>query len=329
MSPQALIRLPHGVRDFLPGEAAALHAVRRTLLERLDEAGYERVMTPAFEYLDVLARGTGQAHDRIFKLVEPSTGQVLALRPDITPQVARLVATALRDRPAPLRLHYFGGVFRLEASHSGVRREVYQVGAECFGVPGPAGDAEVAALLVDGLVALDVAEVTLDLGHVGFLREVLDGSGLEGDARVALEAALARKDTRAVAAALSGARLDESRRALLLALPTLYGDAEVLDRATELLEPGAATAALDDLRAVHALLSDRGLGAHLSVDLGEIRGLGYHSGVVFQAFAPGPGRPLGAGGRYDGLTERFGRSLAATGFALDVAAVLESQGRGR
>ncbi len=322
---QGRIRLPDGVRDHLPGEAAELHAVRRSLLEALDAHDYQRVITPSIEYLDVLLRGTEWSEDRIFKLVEPDTGLVIALRPDITPQIARMVATALRDADPPLRLCYAGSVFRMQARNSGGRRELQQVGAECLGVPGAEGDAEALSLLAELLSQVGLSAFTLDVGHATFLREALRHAFTRPEERVRAEAALARKDAQAVAALAVGA--PAPLRPLIEALPTLYGDRGVTERARALTDDAALRDALDEVDAVGQALEERGFGDHLSIDLGEVRGLRYHSGVVFQAFIAGPGRPLGGGGRYDGLTARFGRPMQATGFALDLGAVMEARCR--
>ena len=322
---QGRIRLPEGVRDHLPGEAAALHAVRRTLLEALDGHAYQRVVTPSMEYLDVLLRGTEWREDRIFKLVEPDTGLVVALRPDITPQIARMVATALRDADPPLRLCYAGAVFRMQPRNSGARRELYQVGAECLGVPGAEGDAEALSLLAELLSQVGLSAFTLDVGHATFLREALRKAFARPEERVDAEGALARKDAQAVASL--ALNVPVPLRPLIEALPSLYGDQGVTDRARSLTQDDVLRDALDEVDAVGEALKARGFGEHLTIDLGEVRGLRYHSGVVFQAFIAGPGRPLGGGGRYDGLTARFGRPMQATGFALDVGAVMEAQCR--
>jgi ATP phosphoribosyltransferase regulatory subunit len=321
---QGRIRLPEGVRDRLPGEAADLHRVRRTLLSTLDGRGYQRVMTPSIEYLDVLLRGTDLSEDRMFKLVEPETGQVIALRPDITPQVARMAATALRDSPPPLRLCYSCAVFRIEALHSGGSRAVYQVGAECIGVPGATGDAEALSLLAELLDAAGFDDFTLDLGHAAFLREALTRGFPNAADRNSAEAALRRKDLAGIAE-LSESCSPARMRPLVRALPGLYGDLQsTTARARSLTERPELLSALDELDALGAATESNGFGAKLSVDLGEVRGLRYHTGVVFQAFVPGPGRPLGGGGRYDGLIARYGRPLPATGFALDLGAVMEA-----
>src|SRR5204863_5580194 len=143
------------------------------LLGVFERWGFARVITPAFEYDDVLALGLGSAgRASAIRFVEPSSGQVVALPPDITPQIARLIATRFRDERGPVRLCYEGTVVRLERAARG-QRELMQAGVEVAGVPGPEGDADAIALAVEALAAVGLARPTVDLGHLGLAREVL------------------------------------------------------------------------------------------------------------------------------------------------------------
>src|SRR5262245_51814825 len=166
MSDSPSLRLPTGMRDFAPRAAAFRRRVAELLLGVFERWGFARVITPAFEYEEVLALGLGPAgRASAIRFVEPSSGQVVALRPDITPQIARLVATRFRDERGPLRLCYEGTVVRLER---GARsREVIQAGVELCGVPGSRGDAELIGLGAAALAAAGLGEPTIDLGHLG------------------------------------------------------------------------------------------------------------------------------------------------------------------
>jgi ATP phosphoribosyltransferase regulatory subunit len=302
-------RLPPGVRDYLPVAAARRRGLAAAAAAELERWGYRNVITPLYEYADVLARGTGQAVQAM-RFVEPTSGEVVALRPDLTPQVARLVATRMHDEPGPLRLYYVGSVVRLD----GGRREIFQVGVELIDAPQPGGDLEVVALAEAALDAAGVRERTLDLGHAAVVRAALDG--LDGDASAALQAALARKDGAAVAEL--AARAPVERRRLLEALPTLYGGPDVLDRARALVDDAGTRAALDELALLCARLDELGAGARLSIDLGEVRGFDYYTGTRFAIYAEGVGGALASGGRYDSLVARYGRPARAAGFALDL-----------
>lgn len=314
------MRLPHGVRDYLPEAAARRRGIAEAVLGECERWGYRRIVTPAFEYEAVLARGLGPGvQAQAVRFVEPGTGEVVVLRPDITPQVARLVATRLSDEPAPIRLAYEGAVIRL--THSG-QRELFQAGVELVGAPGPAGDVEVIALAAASLQAAGVREFTLDLGEASVVRVALGGLVAGG---AALGTAIARKDREEVARLVAELELPTWRRQLIVELPALYGGPEVLDRAERLVEH-ADPALRDEARAGLATLRtvvERLAAWHLSlsIDLGEVRGFEYYTGVRFQGYAPGVGDALLSGGRYDRLIERYGRAAAAAGFAVDVERV--------
>ena len=306
-------RLPPGVRDYLPVAAARRRGLAATAAAEIERWGYRGIITPLYEYADVLARGMGQAVSAM-RFVEPASGEVVALRPDLTPQVARLVATRMHDEPGPVRLYYQGSVVRLD----GGRREIFQVGVELIDAPQPGGDLEVVALAEAALGALGIADYTVDLGHAAIVRAALHELGLDDEAMAALQLALRRKDGAAVAALATLARVSESRKSLLVALPTLYGGPDILARARGLVEDAEARAAVDELQLLCERLGALGPAARLSIDLGEVRGFDYYTGTRFALYAEGVGGALASGGRYDGLVARYGRPARAAGFALDV-----------
>jgi ATP phosphoribosyltransferase regulatory subunit len=307
-------RLPPGVRDYLPVAAARRRGLASTAAAEIERWGYRGIITPLYEYAEVLARGTSAAAAQAMRFVEPASGEVVALRPDLTPQVARLVATRMHDEAGPVRLYYQGSVVRLD----GGRREIFQIGVELIDAPQPGGDLEVVALAEAALQALGIAEYTVDLGHAAVVRAALDSLGLDDEAMAALQLALMRKDGAAVAALATLARVSEGRKALLCALPTLYGGPEVLARARTLVEDPAARDGVDELELLCARLGALGPASRLSIDLGEVRGFDYYTGTRFGLYAEGAGGALASGGRYDGLVARYGRPARAAGFALDV-----------
>jgi ATP phosphoribosyltransferase regulatory subunit len=318
---RAPIRLPAGVRDYLPEAASARRRVAEACLSAFERWGYARIITPLFEYADVLARGTDTP---ALRFVEPVSGEVVALRPDITPQIARLASSRLLEAPLPLRLCYEGSVLRLE--HARGQRELIQAGVELVGAPQPQGDGEVMALAAFALAQAGVEGLTIDVGHMGFLRGAL--AGLPDP----IKDAIARKDARQVERLVARQGVDRGRAALVTALPRLYGEPrQVLARARRLAQ-GSLGAALDELEgALDELAALGDARARVTVDLGEVRGFDYYTGVRFAGFAQGHGDALVVGGRYDDLCARYGRAARATGFAVDVeavAAVLEMRAAG-
>lgn len=306
--------LPAGMRDLLPPEAGLRRSIARAFLGRAELFGYEIVSPPVFEYAHTIERGLGTLDPReIVRFVEPETGEVVALRPDVTPQIARIVSTRLDGRPPPYRLAYDASVLRRRVgSRARTHRQISQLGVELIGVAPLDGDLELLVLCATALQAMGLSAFTIDLGHADIARSLL------ADAPNASEIAdaLAKKDRSEIA------RLTKNHphREALMALPGLHGGVDVLDR---LKHP-----AVDQLRALvnnlRAALLDEGVtGATLTVDLCEVRGLAYYTGPFYQFFAEGPGVAIGAGGRYDQLLARFERApLPASGFALDVDALL-------
>lgn len=325
-------QLPKGVKLYLPDEAARKRYVEERLLEVFRLWGFREVITPSYEFFDVLAVGTDAAlQERMFKLVDRETGRMLALRADITPQLARVAATRLRDRPKPWRLAYVTNVFRYEDPRVGRHREFYQAGVELIGLPQPEADTEMIAMAIEGFRALGLDRFQIDVGQVEFFRGILEALSTDGAMGRALREALRRKDAAELERLV--ARLDPPAATadLLLALPTLYGRAEVLERAARLVNNPRSERALANLAEVHRLLTAYGLAESIILDLGEVRGFDYYSGIAFEGYVAGLGAELCGGGRYDHLLARFGEPCPATGFAFDVDRLLlalEAQGVG-
>jgi ATP phosphoribosyltransferase regulatory subunit len=340
---RSAVRLPPGVRDFLPRAAARRRGIAEKLLAEFEAWGYARIITPLFECADVLERGLGQdARQAAIRFVEPGTGEVVALRPDITPQVARMAATRMAEqgvgRPGkgtgmgsgmgsdgPLRYCYEGAVTRMQRG-ARMQREILQAGVELIGAGAPEGDAEVIALAAAALATMGIDHVRLDLGHVALARHALAAIDDAGQ-RAEIEALLAKKAHREVARA--AAALPTPLRALLSALPTLYGaPSEVLRRARALAWPAPVRRAIDTVEAVLALsreVVESELHATITLDLGEMRGFEYYTGIRFGGYADGVGEPVLQGGRYDELVGRYGHPAQATGFAVDIEAIAQAQ----
>ncbi|MGN6110177.1 MAG: ATP phosphoribosyltransferase regulatory subunit, partial [Kofleriaceae bacterium] len=318
------IRLPSGVRDFLPRAAARRVALAARVTGVFEAWGYARLITPAFEHADVLERGLGpDARAAAIRFVEPGTGEVVALRPDLTPQVARVVATRLADVEGPLRLCYEGAVTR-RAGELG-QREILQAGIELIDAGEPDGDAEVLAVAAAALAASQLPETRLDIGHVAPARCVLAAAPDE-EARHKLAGALARKDRAGLRAAARA--LPPDRAILAEALGSLWGAAEpTLARAAELPWPDEVRGALDRLRDVLRAfeeLADPPVPAP-TIDLGDVRGFDSYPGIRFAGYAGGAPDAVLRGGRYDELIGRYGRSARATGFAIDLEALAQAQ----
>ena len=312
--------VPIGMATILPHAAKQVRRLEREFLGEVGRWGYEEIILPTLEYLDVLAPGLeAELVEKSYKLADRTTGRMLLLRPDATAQIARTVGMGLTGSMLPLRLSYRTSVFRYQPEHAGRDREIFQVGAELIGVDDGAGDSEIISLLIECLRAIGLHSFTVSVGHVGFSKGLLVRAGLSPQGQKRAEQAVARKDLPKLEEVLAYERVSKALAAAILEAPELYGREEVLERG-RILAAGnpALQGPLDRLGQVYQLLCASGYRDSLLLDLGEFRGFDYYDGVVFDVFAEGVGAELGGGGRYDHLIARFGRPLPSTGFALDV-----------
>jgi ATP phosphoribosyltransferase regulatory subunit len=309
--------LPPGMRDLLPEEAVARRELSRGVIDRFALHGYRLVTPPAFELASVLERGLGpSAVDDLVRFIEPESGEVAVIGPDMTPQVARIVATRLGDREPPFRLAYEGTVVRRRSSRAKKHRQIPQVGVELCGVAGAEGDLELLCLAADALrEGAGLGRFTIDVADAGIVRELL--AGVSSERAGEISRALARKDEPVLEELCEG--VPEAKR--LLGLARLHGGRDVLLAAVELLAGSRAEAAARRLLALFDAATARGLGAYLSADAGEVRGLTYYTGTFFSIYAEGPGEPIGGGGRYDDLLARYGAPRPAVGLGLDIDAL--------
>ncbi|MCX7891949.1 MAG: ATP phosphoribosyltransferase regulatory subunit [Burkholderiales bacterium] len=304
--------LPEYVEDILPPEAEAIERLRRSLLDLFASWGYALVVPPLLEYIDSLLTGTGHDLDlRTFKLIDQLSGRTMGLRADMTPQVARIDAHLL-NRAGVTRLCYCGTVVHTRPRGLTATREPLQIGAEIYGHAGIESDLEIQRLLRAALGQCGVPDPRFDLGHVAVFRAIARRGGVDAALEEELLSVLQAKDKPGLAA-LAAALPEETRRALLL-LPDLYGGREAIVRARQVLPayPEIA-AALDDLDRL-AADADGAAG----IDLSDLRGYHYHSGVVFAAYAEGLASAIALGGRYDEVGKAFGRARPATGFSMDL-----------
>lgn len=311
------LSLPQGVKDFTPQKAEEIRRVEEILMAEFARWGYRRVVTPLFEYLEAITVGLGdELKQKIMKFVDPSTGDIVALRPDITPQVGRIVATQLRNHREPLRLCYNGRVVRFEEKGSGKEREIFQVGCELIGSSSPESDSEIIALATKSLIKAGSKELVLDIGHTGLLTYLLSRTG---GMRVVIEDALKKKDYEQLVDSVKRAKTSKGVKTALLALPELYGDRDILKRAKSI---GLIKKYVRELEDVLNVLDEFGLDCKVNIDLGELRGFNYYTGVTYEIISPNIPSALLRGGRYDDLIGRYGFDTPATGFAIDIESLL-------
>ena len=303
--------LPENISDVLPREARRVEHLRRKLLDLYRGYGYELVIPPLLEHAESLLTGTGNDLDlRTFKLTDQSSGRLLGLRADTTPQVARIDAHIL-NRQGVVRLCYAGSVLHARPLHPLAAREPLQVGAELYGLSGVAADIEVLELAVASLQLAGLQSVRLDLGHTGIVRGILELAPLSAALVDDLLASLNAKDVPALRQQAS--ELSSDVRSALLALTRLNGGREVLDEARRKLPASAAiSSALDELVAI----VERCSADDVSIDLSDLHGYRYKTGVTFAVHTAGSSNEVLRGGRYDDIGKAFGRARPAVGFSI-------------
>lgn len=310
--------LPDGARDSLPMESEELQSIEMALRGTLGAYGYREVATPVLELAQVLEEAVDEDLGDVFRLFDQS-GRVLVLRPDITVPISRLVATRMRDHPGPIRVFYFGRAFRPPPAGAPKAAEVRQAGAELVGVSGPAGEAEMIAMLHRSLTSAGIGELTIAVGDISLTSAVLDGAGVDRDTRTRLGRALTAKDLVLWQEIVDGLEMSEPLRRVVHEIPTLRGDVALLDHIRDAVP--SATPACARVGELLGLLDQYGIADDVMLDVGIARDWPYYSGLVLEAHSPTVGMALAVGGRYDRLAERFGTPRPSVGFAVDLDVV--------
>lgn len=309
--------LPDGMEDVLPAEAARVEHLRRMLLDLWRVHGYQQVAPPPAEFLESLITGTSRDLDlQTFKLIDQLTGRQLGLSTDVTQQVARIDAHA-NPSSGPARYSYCKSVLRTRPTAANNQRAVQQIGCELFGSQALNADKEIIGLLLTTLEKANSKTLTLDLGHMGVQRALLAQAQLDSDEVKVLTDMLRRR----ALPELAKWRADKTGAAAMLAsLDRLSGGVEVIAKAQEALAPygDSIATALADLADIVAFVQAQWPDINIHIDLAEVRGWAYHTGLMFSVFAPAVGRPIAEGGRYDATGQVFGKARPATGFTIDL-----------
>jgi len=316
-------QLPRGVTDFLPDTADKIGYIQERIRRVFELWGFRRIITPLLEFEDVLALGIGEdLRARTFRFDDRQSGRMLAIPSDITPQVARIVAPRMRGVPFPHRLCYQGRVLRHAEIQSGRSREILQAGVELIGLESPEADAETIAMAIEVLQSLGFDDFKLDIGQVEFFRGIMEAAGFDEETSWHMKSAIGKKDASAVAEILERSNVQDSVKEAIVALPRLFGGREVLKAAERVAIHDRSKRALENISQIFEIIGLYGLSEYLTIDLGEIRGLDYHTGITFEGFVGGVGEAVCSGGRYDGLMGRYGTPAPATGFAFNILSLM-------
>ena len=321
--PSERVPLPTGIADVLPPHAAFEARMVERLVTFFASYGYERIKPPLIEFEDSLLGGSGAAlANQTFRLMDPVSQRMLALRPDMTTQVARISRTRLANRPRPLRLGYAGQVVRVKGSQLRTERQFGQAGAEIIGATAPTADAEVILMASAALGALGISGLTVDLSLPTLVPAIFSDRKLENSTWSELRAALDRKDEAAISEL--AASIGDTTAALIAKLVAATGPADqAVSALTQTQLPPKAATERDTLIRVFEIVRAGAPDLTFSLDPVESRGFEYHSGVTFTLFARNVRGELGRGGRYFATTSD-GDAEPATGVTLFMDSIVRA-----
>ncbi len=298
--------------------------------ENFELWGYKEIRTPTFEYFDSLATGTGlELQESMFRFKDKG-GRQLALRAEMTSPIARVVATQLKNHPLPLRMYYLANMFRYEQPQSGRQREFWHAGIELIGSSLPDADAEVIAVFITTLTGIGLKGVSVELGHVGVFKSIVEEAGISLDEAAAIRRSIDKKDETGLETALKEVDVSSNIKDVFRKLPKCRGYIEDVKKIFKMIDSENVKACIENISNIVKILDQYDLYTGVTLDLGIVRGIDYYTGAVFEGFVPDLGIALGGGGRYDDLVGQFSaESIPATGFAIGVDRchlALEKQG---
>jgi len=323
-----MFKTVRGMRDLLPIDAERMRHVEQVSRTVSKLYGYEEIITPVLESYDLLAAKTSEEIRERMYTFKDLGGRKVALRPEFTASVARLVASKLRNEPKPMRLFSVGSLYRYDEPQYGRFREFWQANYELFGSTRPEADAEILILTNDLLKRLGLQNYRFKIGHTEILRGILNQEGLDEGKQNSVRQLL---DKKSWAEALAVARDADVSQKCLTTLERLFEtrgeDAfQVLEGVKETVqEYESAVAAVENLWKILELVKDSGAQLDVMVEAGFARGLEYYTGMIFEPYVPEVDVALGGGGRYDKLIQLFGgESIPAVGVAQGIDRIVLS-----
>ena len=315
---------PEGVRDIYGRECKEKLHIQELLLENLHAYGYQDIQPPTFEYMDVFREEVGSTSvQELYKFIDRE-GNILALRPDMTPSIARVAATHFVEEELPVRLCYLGNTFINHVSYQGRLKENTQLGAELIGDASLTADAEMIAMVGSGLLKIGLKEFQISIGHVDFIQSLLQATGLEKEILLEIRQLLINRNFYGIAEVLRKHQVKEQIREAFSLLSELTGGVEILERACNLAPNAQAKAAVERLGKIYEILTRYDIHRYITFDLSMSGNYGYYSGIIFRAYTYGTGDAIVRGGRYDHLLEKFGNKLPSIGFAIYINELLSA-----
>lgn len=322
-----LLHTPEGVRDIYSKECEKKLFLQNTIHKVTKSYGYEDIQTPTFEFFDIFAKERGSVVSKNMYKFFDREGYTLVLRPDITPSIARAVSKYYSDIMMPIRLSYCGNTFINNSEYQGKLKEITQAGVELIGDNKSDADAEIIALCANCLLECGLSEFQIEVGHIDFLAGILEEAQMEEDIVIEFKKLLENKNYFGIEDLLSKCNIDSAVKELLIKLPEMTGQQDVLDEAFKVVKNEKSKNALDRMQKVYNLLTEYGYEKYVSFDLGMVSNYNYYTGIIMKAYTYGTGDAIATGGRYDKLLEQFGKNSPSIGFGINVDSLLTSMNR--
>ena len=313
-----LLHTPEGVRDIYNVECGKKLVLESRLKKTFHLYGYHDIQTPMFEYFDVFRKEIGTIPSRDLYKFFDKEGNTLALRPDITPSVARAAATLFGEEELPIRLCYTGNTFVNHSSYQGRLREVTQMGAELIGDDSVEADAEMLSMVIESLLAVGVKEFQINVGNVDFFQSLIEDADLDEDAQERVIELINNRNYFGVEEYLDSIMVTRSAKEAFVGLNELTGGVEVLAAAGNIAPNSAGIMAVRRLERIYHILMMYGVEKYVTFDLSMTGTYGYYTGIIFRGYTYGSGDAIVKGGRYDHLLEKFGKASPSIGFAIVV-----------
>ena len=315
---QRLFHTPEGVRDIYNKECADKRYLQNSLHEIFEVYQYQDIETPTFEYFEVFNEDVGTTPTKDLYKFFDREGNILVLRSDFTPSIARAAAMYFEKEDMPVRLCYQGNTFVNNSSYQGRLKESTQMGVEFIGASDIASDVEVISMAIEMLLKAGIEEFQLSIGQVDFFKALIEEAKMSDDSVEELRLLISNKNIFGVEELLDRLSLGEDLKNAFLQLSQLFGGYEVLERARAVACNNRAKDAIERLNGIYQLLNKKGYEKYISFDFGMLSRYEYYTGIIFHAYTYGTGEPVAKGGRYDNLMAHFGSPQPAIGFGLSM-----------
>ncbi len=322
-----LLHTPEGVRDIYNVECGKMQALKARIEKVFQQYGYHDIQTPTFEYLDVFGEDIGTIPSQDLYKFFNKEGDTLALRPDITPSVARAAATLFGEETLPIRLCYTGNTFVNYSSYQGRLREVTQMGVELIGDDSVEADTEMLALVIEALQGVGVKEFQLSVGNVDYFKSLIMDASLSSEEEERVVTLINNRNYFGLEEYLDSIQVKTSSRDAFCALQDLVGQEDVLSRARDLAPNETGVRAVMRMKKIYQELKLYDKEKYITFDFSMTGNYGYYTGIIFRGYTYGTGDAIVKGGRYDHLLEKFGKQAPSIGFAIVIDELMQAMNR--